>query len=499
MKRVIFILLAVFLMPFMGFGQTVNAIYSFLTYNIPSSKPYVEVNTSIDGSSVKFSSNNNGEYEAKVELTLVIKKDSTIVYVQKRELKAKLDAKNTKQKPASLIDIQRISLDNGEYTAAFTIVDKNSGAKQDKQDHFSVNYTKDISVSDVELVSSFTKTKKNNISTKNGWDIIPYLFDAVDEKTNSISYYAEIYNADKQFGKDSNYLITIGLENASTHNKYEEAQSAKVQKADAVTPVLGSLDITDLPQGTYNLVVEERGEHNVLYAYNKTSFYRYSSKIDDMLSGDIPSDAFVYSIKKEDIDGCIRPLTPIASVAQKSFIRNSLDTSTMQEKQYFLYKFWLSINPTNPKGEYENYMKDVAWVNSHFATKIKQGYETDRGRVYLMYGKPDVLIDERFKSTSGMKKRTIGDQMSNQTATNTGIPAVSYMPYQIWRYNRTPFGESNKGFVFYAPQDNLSDYILLHSDAKGEPFDFYWEWRLSRKTLPEGDEGEAGIQFRRGY
>lgn len=43
------------------------------------------------------------------------------------------------------------------------------------------------------------------------------------------------------------------------------------------------------------------------------------------------------------------------------------------------------------------------------------------------------------------------------------------------------------------------EYFLLHSDAKGEPFDRFWENTLSRGLLPEGVEGEAGIQFRKGY
>jgi len=497
MKRLL-ILVAVALLPLFCGAQGLNALYSFLTYNVPSAKPYVEVVTSIDSKSLNYNTLNKGKKEATVELTLIIKRDSTVLYAQKRDLKAQIDPKTSQA--SSLIDIQRVELENGSYTAEFVMIDKNSRVKKQVQDHFNVFYpSQEIAISDVELVSAYIKSKSQNITTKNGWDITPYLFDAVDKRTNKISYYAEIYNADKQFSPGKEYLITIGIEEANTHKRYDQVQGVIKQKAQGVTPVLGSLDISSLPQGQYNLLIEARGDKNILYAYNKTTFYRYSDKMEELLSGDVPVEAFVYTVKPEDIDNCIRSITPIASVAQKSFIRNSLDTCSLKEKQYFLYKFWTSVNATNPKGEFDNYMKDVDYVNFHFATKIKKGYETDRGRVYLMYGKPDILIDEKFKSTSGMRKRTIGDQTANQTATNTDIPAISYMPYQIWKYKQTPFGEANKGFVFYAPQDNLSDYILLHSDAKGEPFDFYWEWRLSRKTLSEGDEGEAGIQFRRGY
>jgi hypothetical protein len=69
----------------------------------------------------------------------------------------------------------------------------------------------------------------------------------------------------------------------------------------------------------------------------------------------------------------------------------------------------------------------------------------------------------------------------------------------MWRYDHTPFGESNRTFVFYAPQNDMAEYFLLHSNVKGEKQDMYWESVLSRHTLPDGVEGDAGIQFRKGH
>lgn len=494
MKR-LFFLLIITLLPIISFAQGVNAIYSFTTYNIPSQIPYVEINTSIDANSISYVKNNEAKEEGVVELTIVIKQDSIIKYVEKRDLKAIKTGGNS-----SIIDIQRVGLENGKYNVFFEINDKNGSKLPLKiEDNFEINFPKNqIAISGVQIVDSYEKTKTQNSRSKNGLDITPYLFDAIPENKNQITYYAEIYNADKQFGLDNYYIISVVLENIKTGKKYEGIQKIRREKAKEVSIEMGNLDITTLPQGGYFLVVEARDGKNILYAYSKTAFYRYS-KVDEKKIATIPQDAFINNISKEEIDEYLYCLIPIASEAQKSYIRHGVKKSSFEEKKYFLYVFWRSINPENPNEEWRHYMDEVAYVNEKYTTKIKKGYETEMGRVYLQYGKPDIIIDEKFKSTSGIRKRTVADKVGNSEAEDYPADGVSYMPYQIWKYKKTPFGEVNKGFVFYAPQNNLVEYLLLHSDAKGEPFDNYWEHRLTRNLLPEGVEGAAGVQFRKGY
>ena len=489
MKRLFFILVMAIL-PFVSFAEGLNAIYSFSTFNIPSQKPYVEINTSIQAKSLIYMNN-----EATIEFTLLIIKDSQIVYVEKRDLKA-----TQANSEASIIDIQRVSLDNGQYSARFELKDKNTSMTPLViEDNFEINYPKNqIAVSSVQLIDSYKKTTSQNIRSKNGYDLIPYLFDAIAENKNTLTYYAEIYNAEKEFGKDSTYAISVVLESIKTGKKFEAIQKIKREKAREISVEIGNLDITSLPQGGYYLVVEARNKNNILYAYSKTAFYRYSN-VDNNLQSTIPSDAFVNMISKDEIDENIYCLIPIASEAQKTFILKHMKTSSIDDKKHFLYVFWRGINPENPNFEWQSYMKEVKIVNEKYSTKIKKGYETEMGRVYLQYGKPDVVIDEKFKATSGMRKSTLANQALNPLNAEFSQDAISYMPYQIWKYHNTPYGEVNKGFVFYAPQNNLMEYFLLHSDAKGEPSDVDWETRLTRGNMPEGMSGEAGLQFKRGY
>ncbi|MDD4703649.1 MAG: GWxTD domain-containing protein [Bacteroidales bacterium] len=488
MKRFSLLFIMSFL-PLISFSTGINAIYSFSTYNIPSQKPYVEINTSIQAKSLEYKNN-----EARIEFTLVLLKDSQIVYVEKRELKVVKSSND-----ASVIDIQRVSLENGKYSARFELKDKNTPMEPMViEDEFEINYPKNqIAVSSVQIIDSYKKTTTQNIRSKNGYDLTPYLFDAVPENKNILTYYSEIYNADKEFGKDSTYIISVNVESIKTGKKIESIQRVRREKAREISVEMGNLDITSLPQGGYYLVVEARSKNSILFSYSKLAFYRYSNIENDIQSA-IPSDAFVNMIPKEEIDENILCLTPIASEAQKSFIYKHLKSASVDEKKHFLYMFWRGINPENPNLEWKSYMNEVRIVDDKFSTKIKKGYETEMGRVYLQYGKPDIVIDEKFKATSGMRQASVLNSNEHLTA-EFSQDAISYMPYQIWKYHKTPYGEVNKGFVFYAPQNNLMEYLLLHSDAKGEPSDMFWESRLTRGNMPEGMQGEAGLQFKRGY
>ncbi len=62
-----------------------------------------------------------------------------------------------------------------------------------------------------------------------------------------------------------------------------------------------------------------------------------------------------------------------------------------QERENFIEAFWRRRNP-NPDSEVnefrEQYYERIAYANEHFASG-KPGWKTDRGRIYITFGKPD--------------------------------------------------------------------------------------------------------------
>ncbi len=77
-----------------------------------------------------------------------------------------------------------------------------------------------------------------------------------------------------------------------------------------------------------------------------------------------------------------------------------------EEINAFLQGFWQKLDPTS--GTPENEVKDEyyrrwAYANEHFAD-YREGWKTDRGRVYIIYGPPDDI--DHFRRTVAIGKQT---------------------------------------------------------------------------------------------
>ena len=67
--------------------------------------------------------------------------------------------------------------------------------------------------------------------------------------------------------------------------------------------------------------------------------------------------------------------------------------ATDDERERFIEEFWRRRDPdpdTDENEFKEEYYERIAYANEHFASGIP-GWKTDRGRIWIMYGKPDEL------------------------------------------------------------------------------------------------------------
>jgi GWxTD domain-containing protein len=94
-----------------------------------------------------------------------------------------------------------------------------------------------------------------------------------------------------------------------------------------------------------------------------------------------------------------------------------------EERENFVEQFWARRNP-DPRS-YDNTFKEehyrrIAYANEHFASGIP-GWRTDRGRIYIMFGKPDELESH---PTGGQYNRPY----------NEGGGSTSTYPFEKWWY-----------------------------------------------------------------
>lgn len=97
--------------------------------------------------------------------------------------------------------------------------------------------------------------------------------------------------------------------------------------------------------------------------------------------------------------------------------------STEQEREQFVEQFWLRRDPTPDTIENEfkeEHYRRIAYANERFASGIR-GWKTDRGRIYIMHGKPDEI--ESYPA-GGMYERLPEE----------GGGSTSVYPFERWRY-----------------------------------------------------------------
>jgi GWxTD domain-containing protein len=79
----------------------------------------------------------------------------------------------------------------------------------------------------------------------------------------------------------------------------------------------------------------------------------------------------------------------ISDEERKAFMSLSND----EERDAFIENFWLRRNPSpdSPENEFrEEHYRRIAYANEHFAAG-KPGWKTDRGHIYISFGKPDEI------------------------------------------------------------------------------------------------------------
>ena len=94
-----------------------------------------------------------------------------------------------------------------------------------------------------------------------------------------------------------------------------------------------------------------------------------------------------------------------------------------EERDQFIENFWLrrNPNPDSPENEYrEEHYARIAYANEHFPAG-KPGWRTDRGHIYIAYGKAD-SIDSH--PSGGNYERPIEE----------GGGSTSTYPFEVWHY-----------------------------------------------------------------
>ncbi|MEO0897830.1 MAG: GWxTD domain-containing protein [Bacteroidota bacterium] len=129
-----------------------------------------------------------------------------------------------------------------------------------------------------------------------------------------------------------------------------------------------TLDLTLLQAGTYSIwIMVESGSERTL---EKLSFVR---------GGNIQN--MIY----KDLDQSIDMLKYVSSAERIAYLK-AKDTAVVKKVEFF--RTWEKLYGKSAQTEMENYFKKIYEANKRYQEGEKEGWETDRGKVFVLYGEP---------------------------------------------------------------------------------------------------------------
>ncbi|MGB9561745.1 MAG: GWxTD domain-containing protein, partial [bacterium] len=293
----------------------------------------------------------------------------------------------------------------------------------------------DISISDILLAASVTDAITPGPFVKYGKKILPNPSRIYNEDIPVAYYYAEIYRniSDKSEYKGE---IQIYDKNGKLIRGFELGEITWVEDKSII---INGFSVAGLKTGEYTLNLVVKNDRLKSFT-KKKNFYviRKSDKSVIEKNLEIERQKMYYFATSSELS-LFDKLEPIGKVE-------------------FIKSFWEKRKGMSKATIDERY----SYVNSRFSTrKFREpdGWKTDQGRIYILYGPPDNI--ERHDMT----------MQSNQ--------------WEKWEYYHV-----DKGIYFiFADIYNIGEMKLIHSNAKGEIYDENWMKKITRNPsyFPEGE------------
>ena len=354
----------------------------------------------------------------------------------------------------NLVGVIGFVIDIGSYKVVVTGSDANNvtNNKIISENLFIKPFLKsNTAISDIQLSSNIIPGSENTSSIfyKNTYEVTPLPASVCGEKQPILFYYSEFYNL--QFNPSQNDLRLDEMV-INSRGQVVSSKSKKISKSIDSRVEVGMVKVHKLPTDTYTLLVNLIDSVANYGVSSSKRFFVYNPSIAPIDTSQQTVSAVLSTtfgaMSEEELDDLFAKSKYIASVPEQDKY-NSL--STPEAKREFIYNFWKARdeNPSDDQNAfYVKYLKRIDVANDRYSALGKQGWKTDKGRVYLIYGEPSEI-----------------DRHPNETETK---------PYEFWRYDNI---EGGVIFVF-GDITGFNNYQLLHSTKRGELRDDNWQRRI---------------------
>ena len=399
--------------------------------------------------------------------TQTLKQDHFILQTPERASAAELATIN-------IIDLRRYVLPPGFVSMKLVLTDlADTTNRYVYTDSFTIAETASAPYySELQLLDTVLDLQTESVFKKNGRQQLPSCTNFLPNSKSVLHYYGELYGGDKTDKSNFPLIQKVTISRKEREGLYSNYSRSDTVSANAVNLVSGNFPVTYLPSGNYYLNVRlENNLHRVI-ASGSLFFQRMNTnpiKEDTSKKQIAPTDTgmenlsvlnldktFLKKYTLPEIRKILKMLLPVSDFIGTQAINGFLKKPEDLYMRYFIYNHFQAINKKNPEQAWKEYSEKIKVVNKLFSSRGTQGYETERGFMYLRYGAPTEI-----------------NTVENETGTQ---------PYEVWQYdvlNQTN-GKSmaNAVFLFYKPSQLISDYKLLHTNVSGEVYNPGWRTAL---------------------
>lgn len=339
-------------------------------------------------------------------------------------------------------------------------------------DSFNVNPVPNATFfSNIQLLDTIIETDAETAFLKNGRQQVPAVTNFLDEDRSVLHYYIELYRMALTPPSDRPLIRKVLIA------KYEnEGPYMNFIKTDTITErsssiISGLFDIRPLSSGNYYLqAILENKFHNVVatetYFFQRLNKHPLVAEPDTMQKAatTAPDTAaenvtiinlkktFVAKYSLAQVKAILKMLLPFSDAAGTRAITAFLKKPDELYMRYYVYNYFTNINKKDPGKAWKDFSQKITEANKLYSSHGVNGYETDRGFIYLRYGAPTEVVT-----------------VENETGS---------LPYEIWQYNTLTTMDHKDlpdvFFLFYKPNQMMGDYKILHSTVPGEPQNLAW-------------------------
>lgn len=359
--------------------------------------------------------------------------------------------------PSDIHTAKRIFLPEGFYNIVVTVVDAN---KTESKAVYKTSAYLDFSErklrqSDFLLCGNINASNAENSALRFNESVyVPIVYGVVPYSSNKLIVFNEIYNTAKFIKSKINITYAIQSSTATQKNisvqEFIETPATKISKN-----VL--FDLTKVPSGSYRLSCKVTDSVGTVFSERETYFTRENfeeaeTTIPTLTEKDIEKE-FVGPMTDKELTYNLKALQHTIGNDDAAQFQKTITVGTLSEKKIALYTYWLKKNAALPEQAFDEFTYNIKIVEKNFGTASKAGFETDRGKIILKYGKPNDVwtVDNEFNA----------------------------LPYEIWIYEKVMIlDQKNVRFLFFNSENKKNTYTLLHSTSKYEVSDMAWRKKL---------------------